>query len=388
MTFLHKGGDTFSFLIKSLLFITLLSSSFIVFADESVEAVRIRAEGFAEGPSYLVRQMALGEAYRNAVEQYLLSILPEKYLKHLNPLLNKSSLYVKSSKVLNENTTNDKSIVELDVEIDDESINRDATTILIPYISELPTISMLIINLNNKETKNKNEFVATNSYEVIKQKLNNLKFTVYEIKLKKNDTNNENIVTLISQGLDGKKKLATEQDTDIFILGANQYETIGEFSDNQMGKIRCLLTLEIFRVEDGKLIDAFTTTAAVQSKDYKEGQTQSAEDCAIKSIQKLITCSFLGTLKKEGNSSDIYLYFEGFEDKKLIQNVINFLETITYGSKTELVSDTKNRIKFRFLYDGPIVYIVDSISNNPQFKNNLTIQKVVERKIFISPSDN
>jgi hypothetical protein len=157
-----------------------------VFADERVEAVVWR--GLAEGPSYLVRQMALGEAYRNAVEQYLLSILPEKYLKHLNPLLNKSSLYVKSSKVLNENTTNDKSLVELDVEIDDESINRDATTILIPYISELPTISMLIINLNNKETKNKNEFVATNSYEVIKQKLNNLKFTVYEINIKRNYT--------------------------------------------------------------------------------------------------------------------------------------------------------------------------------------------------------
>ncbi|HOV32414.1 MAG TPA: hypothetical protein PLX23_03525 [Candidatus Hydrogenedens sp.] len=388
MIFLHKGGDTFFSLIKSLFFITLLSFPFIVFGDESVEAIRIRAEGYAEGPSYLVQQMALGEAYRNAIEQYLLSILPDKYLKYLNPLLNKSSLYVKSSKVLNENTTNDKSIVELDVEIDDESINRDATTILIPYVSELPTISILMINLNNKETKNKNELVAINSYEVIKQKLNNLKFTVQGIKLRKNDTSDENILNLISQGLDGKKKLAMAQDTDIFILGVNQYETIGEFSDNQMGKIRCLLTLEIFRVEDGKLIDAFTTTSAVQSKDYKEGQTQSAEDCALKSIQKIITCSFLGTLKKEGNSSDIYLYFEEFENKKLIQDVINFLETITYGCKTELVSDTKNRVKIRFLYDGPIVYIVDSISNNPQFKNNIIIQKVIERKIFLSPSEN
>mgnify|MGYP000900733421 CR=1 FL=1 len=388
MIFLFKSGDILSSLIKLSFFFTILLFSFIVLGEESIEAIRIRSEGYAEGPSYLVREMALGEAYRNAVEQYLLSILPEKYLKNLNPLLNKSSLYVKSSKVLNENTSNDKSLIELDVELDDESINRDVTTLLIPYISELPTISMFIINLNNKGIGEKNELEALNSFELIKQKLNNLKFTVQEIKLKKNKIDSKDILNLIVQGLEGKKKLAMEQDTDIFILGVNQYETIGNFSDNQMGKIRCLLTLEIFRVEDGKLMDAFTTTAAVQSKDFKEGQKQSSEDCALKSIQKLITCSFLGTLKNEINPTDIYLYFEGFSDKKLVQDIINFLEAITSGSKTELVTESRDRVKIRFLYDGPIVYIVDSISNNPQFKNNIVIQKVVERKIFLSPSKN
>lgn len=352
--------------------------------EENPESIRIRSEGYAEGPSYLVRQIALAEAQRNAIEQYLLSLLSEEYLKYLNPLLNKASLYLKSFKILNENTTNDKSFVELDVELNDELINKDVTTFLIPYVTDLPRVSIYIIDLHNFPDNQYTE--AVNSYEVMKNKLTNLRFSTQKCDVEKNFNKSE-IIQIIKEGLEGKKKIAMSQDADIFVLGVNQYELLGDLPDNQMKKVRCNLIVELFRVSDGKLLDAFNVSAAVQGKDLSEAQKQSSEDCAFKSVQRIVTCSFLFTLNHKKNTKDINLYFDGFSDKNLIKKVTDYLEAVTYGGKTELIFETPKRTKYILMFDGPIVHIVDSIYNNPQLKNKIVIKKVIDRDIYLTVSD-
>ncbi|MGC8738826.1 MAG: hypothetical protein ACP5UA_09305 [Candidatus Hydrogenedens sp.] len=382
MIFLQKCREK----IIILLTILILTAIFIpVIGEEVSEAIRIRAEGYAEGPSYLVRQMALGEAQKNAIEKYLLSILSEEHLKYLNPLLNKSSLYIISFKILNENTTNDKSVVELDVEINDELINKDITTLLIPYRTDLPTISMYILDLYTQD-KNSNFLECINAYEVIEKKLTNLKFSVKKTNIENNYSKSD-IFQLIEDGLAGKKKIAMSQDSDVFVLGVNQYEIIGDIYNTQMQKVRCNLTLELFRVSDGKLLDAFTVSASVQGKNSSDAQKQSAEDCALKSIQKIITCSFLSTLNCPKNIKDVFLYFDNFNDKNLIKKIIDYLEVVTYGGKTELIFETPKRTKYLLMFDGPIVHIVDSIYNNNQLKNKIIIKKVVDRDIYLINSN-
>ncbi len=379
MIFLRVCREKITVLLK-ILILTIIPISAI--GENTSESIRIRADGYAEGPSYLIRQMALGEAQKNAIEQYLLSMLSEEDIKCLNPLLNKSSLYIKSFKILNENTTNDKSVVELDVEINDELINQDVTTLLIPYKTDLPKISVFIIDLYTKD-KNPEFSECIDSYKVIEKKLTNLKFTVQKTNIETNFSK-EDMIQLIGEGLEGKKKIAMSQDSDIFVLGINQYEIIGDISDNQMQKIRCNTTMELFRVSDGKLLDAFTTSASVQGKNPSETQKQSAEDCALKSIQKIITCSFLSTLNYQKNTKDILIYFDNFQDKNLIKKVMDYLEAVTYGSKTELIFETPKRTKYVLMFDGPIVHIVDSIYNNNQIKNKVIIKKVVDRDIFLT----
>lgn len=379
MIFLQKCREKIRILF-TVIILTIVS--ILAKGDNTSESICLRAEGYAEGPSYLVRQMALWEAQKNAIEQYLLSMLSEEYLKYLNPLLNKSSLYIKSFKILKENTTNDKSIVELDVEINDELINKDVTTLLIPYKTDLPKISVYILDLYTHD-KNPQILECVNSYELIEKKLTNLKFVVQKANIETNFSKND-IVKLIGEGLEGKKKIAMSQDSDIFVLGINQYEIIGDISNSQMQKIRCNLTLELFRVSDGKLLDAFTVSASVQGKISSEAQKQSAEDCALKSVQKIITCSFLSTLNYPNNTRDVFLYFDNFQDKNLIKKVMDHLEVITYGSKAEQIIETSKRTKYVLMFDGPIVHIVDSIYNSNQLKNKVIIKKVVDRDIYLT----
>jgi len=382
MIFLRKCRENITILL-AILILTIISIPAI--GENTSDSIRIRAEGYAEGPSYMVRQMALGEAQKNAIEQYLRSMVSEEYLKFLNPLLNKSSLYIKSFKILNESTTNDKSVIELDVEINDELINQDVTTLLIPYKTDLPKISVFILDLYTQD-KNPQFSECANSYDVIEKKLTNLKFTVQKTNVETNFSKND-IIQLIGEGLEGKKKIAMSQDSDIFVLGINQYEIIGDISNNQMQKIRCNTTMELFRVSDGKLLDAFTVFASVQGKNLSETQKQSAEDCALKSIQKIITCSFLSILNYQKNTKDVFLYFDNFQDKNLIKKVMDYLEAVTYGSKTELIFETPKRTKYVLMFDGPIVHIVDSIYNNNQLKNKIIIKKVVDRDIFLTNPD-
>ena len=371
---------------KNILFI-FISVVFILLrveGGENTETIRIRTEGYAEGPSYLARQMALAEAQKNAIEQYLLSILSEEYLKYLSPLLNKASQYLKSYKILNENTVNDKSTVELDVELDDELINKDVTTLLIPRVTDLPKISIYIIDSHHHPDNKYTE--AVNSYDVMEKKLVNLKFSIQKSNIEINFKKSE-IIQLIEEGLNGKKKMAMSQDSDVFVLGINQYELLGDLSNNHVQKVRCNLTVELFQVSDGKLLDAFSVSASVQGKDLTEAKKQSAEDCALKSIQRVITCSFLSTLKNKKNTKDVNLYFDGFKDKKMIQKVIDYLETVTYGSNTQLILETINRTKYILMFDGPIVHLIDSIYNNPQLKNKIVVKKVIDRDIYLTISD-
>lgn len=371
---------------KNILFIFCIFTFILirVEGEENREAICIRTEGYAEGPSYLARQMALAEAQKNAIKQYLFSIVSEEYLKYLNPLLNKAFLYLNSYKILNENTVNGKSTIELDVELNDELINKDVTTLLLPYVVDLPRISIYIIDLCNLPDNKYTE--AVDSYNVIEKKMTNLKFITCKANIEKNFEKKE-IIQLIDGGLEGRKRMALNQDADIFVFGINQYEILEGLYNNQMKKIRCNLTVELFRVQDGKLLDAFNITASVQSENLTEAQKQSAEDCALKSIQKIITSSFLSNLSYKKNTKDVSLYFESFDDKNLIKKVMDYLETITYGSKIELIFDTTKRTKYVVMYDGPIVYLVDSINNNIKLKDKIIIKKVINRDIYLLPSN-
>lgn len=369
-----------TFLYVSFIALILISK---LFADDTSEYIRIRAEGYAEGPSYLVKQLALAEAQRNAIEQYLRSILSEKYLSYLTPLLNKSSLYIQSYKILNENTEKDRSSIELDVEINDDLINKDVATFLIPHVTDLPEISIYFVDIPSSD--NSPYLESKNSFKVIEEKLKNLKFTIKPID-KENFKNDNEIEQLIKEGLESKKKIALCQKADVFVLGCNQYEILDGSFNNQLLKVRCNLTVELFRVSDGKMLDAFTVSASVQGKNFQEAQIQSAEDCALKSIQKIITSAFLSSLNYENNPKDIHLYFVDFEDKTVIKKMIDYLETVTSGCKIELVFETPKKTKYLLHFDGPIVYIVDSISNNREFKN-VAIQKVVEREIYMVPTN-
>ncbi len=353
--------------------------------SDSSQSITIRSEGYAEGPSYIVRQMALAEAQKNAIEQYLLSIISEEYLAYLTPLLNKSSSYIKSLKILNEETTSSRSKIELDVEIDDELINRDVTAFLIPYVTNMPEIAIFVLDLHKLPEEEK-YITADNSYEQIEKKLKNIKFSVRKVNLE-GHFKDEEIEQLIKLGLEGRKKIVMSQEVDIFIFGINQYELLENGGDSQVQKVRCNLTIEIFRPLDGKLLDAFSVCSAVQGKDLTEMRKQSAEDCAIKSVQRIITCSFLSFLGSQKNTKGVNLFFESIKDKNLIQEIVDFLEAVTYGSKTELIFETSKRTKYILHYDGPIVHIVDSISNNPKFKNKILIKKVVDRDIYLHDVD-
>ncbi len=378
MIFLRKCRVARTFLLTIIILNDIIGAK----ADNNSDTICIRVEGFAEGPSYLVRQMALGEAQKNALEQYLLSLLPEKYLNYLKPIFNKASLYIRTYKILYENTTNDKSVIEIEAELSDELINKDVTTLLIPHITNLPKISLFIIDIHGLSEK-KTYTESINAYEVIEEKMENLKFIIQRTNIE-NNFNESEVIQMIQGGLEDKKKMAMSQDADIFVFGINQYELLGDLSQNQIQKIRCTLTMELFRVSDGKLLDAFSMSASVRSNNLSEARKQSAEDCAIKSIQKIITCSFLSSLNDKRNIKYVYLYFDNFKDKSLIKDVVDYLETATYGSRTECVFETQKKAKYRLMFDGPIVHIVDSISNNKSLMNKIIIKKVVERDIFIT----
>ncbi|MCA1902982.1 MAG: hypothetical protein LDL53_12340 [Candidatus Hydrogenedens sp.] len=372
----------------ALIFLLYACLTFLASGEDNSEPIKLRSEGYAVGPSYLVRQMAIEQAQKNAIERYILSFLPEAYLNYLKPILNKSSVYIKNAKILNENTINDKATIELEVELDEESIDKDVATCLIPYTPDLPVISLLILNSNTTDSDNIIYEESQVSFNAIEQKLKNLKFSVEKMNLNKEGISSKEINILINQGLDGKKQIALSQEADVVILGVNKYEIMQSMPDSQVAKCRCILTIEIFHSEDGKLINAFSISSSVQSKDYKEGMIQTAEDCALKSIPKIVTYSFLAGLSKDDDKKNIYIYFENFKDNMIAKNVMDLLETITYGCQTEVLFESKKRIKYKLYYDGPIVHIVDSVTNNPELKNKIIIQKVLDRKIYIRPAEN
>lgn len=360
------------------LFILYAQFAFHTFAEELY--VKLRVQGSAIGPTHSVRQLAIEQAKRNAIEQYLFSILPEEFVDKVGHIFQQKEPYIVSTTILQEHTTTDACSVEMEVEIQNELIDTDVVNFLINQIQELPSISLLVVGEKMEGTQLD---TVEESMKIMGEKLAQRKFKVirYEDMLK--IMPEREIFNLVSCSLEEKRKVALAQESDIFVLGRNQYHVFDVLGDDKLKRCRCTLTVEIYRVDDGKLLDAYTCSSSVQAKNIEEGNRIAGEDSALKAIPKIITTSFLGYVNFLRQNDYLYIYVDGFEDLKLVEKIGNLIEIATGGSTLEWLTTSSKRSKARVKYDGPLVYVVDTISHHPELRDKVTIYKALDRRIYL-----
>lgn len=358
-----------------------LSVIFCAVSGGDERGVQVRATGYATAPSYVVKQTALENAIKNGFEEYLLSIVPVKYIKYLQGILNKSSKYIISMKIVNESLTKDTCSIEVEIELDDESINRDVATFIMPYLEDLPTV--LIMRVKEENLDNLDASWIDECVKLLIGKLENLKFNVAT-----DGRLSERIRDYFQRDklkeIETKKFFSVATDYDIVVIITPDIitEKINPQSDfvNYKGRAH----IEIFRGYDGKLLDAFTSSSIVSSYLPQEGIKQAFEDAFIKAVPRIVSSSILGFLNVKDDKA-LIIKLEGFEDQKIVDTLIVYLENICYGCKLETLCVLPGLSKIKLYYDGPTVYIVDSLMSSPEIRSKINIRKVVDRKIEIVP---
>ncbi|MCX8065465.1 MAG: hypothetical protein N3G21_09890 [Candidatus Hydrogenedentes bacterium] len=347
------------------------------FSEGKKEGTLIKTSGFASAPTYVVRQLALENAIRNGVEKYLLSIAPEKYLKHLNVIINKSSKYIISLRVTNETLSRDSCSVEIEIEIDDESINRDVATFLMPYLEGLP--SMLVLKAG--EPKYDTILSVNECINLLTDRLRRLKFSVdTEIRLPeklKEYYSNTPLVTI-----EDKKAFSIASDFDIVVMITPEVEIEKTHPHGDFVSCKGIVRIEVFRGSDGKLLDAYTNASKVDSYSPQDGVKQSLEDAFLKSVPRMISSSILGFINVIEDKA-LIIKLEGFSEQSFVDVIVTCLEKICYGCKLETLCVLPSFSKIKLYYDGPTVYIVDSLMDFPDLRNKISIKKVVNRNIEI-----
>ncbi len=368
--------------IKFIQVIFFILVSLYLFAEEKKEGVLVKAKGFASGPNYVVRQIAIEDAIKNGFEQYLLSIVPEKYQKCLRSIVNKSSKYIISFRIVDEISTRDTCSLEIELELDDESINRDVSTFLIPYLEELPSILIL----KNGEVEDNLKVLIDSSIEVLVKKLSDLKFNVNtDAELPESLKNYYKTSALVD--MESKKRFVMATDFDIVVFLNLKSTTEKTHPSSDFVACRSSVEVEIFRSSDGKLLESFTSTSVVNSYKLEDGIRQSLEDSLTVSVPRLISSSVLGCLNKFDDKS-LIIKIEGFEDGTVVDIITAYLEKITYGCKTEVLCNLPGLSKIKLYYDGPVVHIVDSLQNFSELEDIVYIKKVVDRNVLIVPREN
>lgn len=362
-----------------LIFLAILVSLY-TFSEEKKEGIIIRAKGFATAPNYLVKQIALEEAIKNGFEQYLISILPEKYFKFLRSIVSKSSRYIISLKITDEVINQDSCSIEVELELDDESINRDVSTFILPYLETLPSILIL----ESGGLKDDQKKYVSEAIQKLVEKLEGFKFNVSsENAIPKTLDNYYKNFPIVD--IEEKKQfaMATDYDIVVFISASTTLEKMHPSSD--FVSCRGSVELEIFRGNDGKLLDSYASTSLVNTYILEEGIRQSIEDAVMMTLPKVIANSILGYLNRL-EERYVTVKLDGFvENNSIVDIITTYFEKVTNGCKFEVLCNLPGITKIRLHYDGPIVSIVDSLDEVPELKDSVTIKKVVGRNIHIVP---
>ncbi len=362
-----------------LIFLVILVSLY-TFSEEKKEGIIIRAKGFATAPNYLVKQIALEDAIKNGFEQYLISVLPEKYFKYLRSIISKSSRYIISLKITDEVINQNSCSIEVELELDDESINRDVSTFILPYLETLPSILIL----GSNELKDDQKKYVSEAIKKLVEKLEGLKFSVSsENNIPKTLENYYRNYPLVD--IEEKKQftIASDFDVVVFISANTTLEKMHPSSD--FISCRGSIELEIFRGNDGKLLDSCATTSLVNTYILEEGIKQSIEDALMMTLPKVVANSILGYLNRL-EEKYVIVKLDGFvENNSIVDIITTYFEKVTNGSRFEVLCNLPGITKIRLHYDGPIVTIVDLLNEIPELKNSISIKKVVGRNIHIIP---
>ncbi|MDP7640049.1 MAG: hypothetical protein QGG73_10095, partial [Candidatus Hydrogenedentes bacterium] len=339
----------------------------------SSNLVKVKAEGFAQGSSLNSRSRAIAVAERKSLELFLTHYVGLSDLRIARPIVEASSLYAKSSRLLEYNYANGGTRVLVEVYLQAERTRGDLANLIFREMAEKPAV-LLMIAENVADGPPLSQRTLGNAEDVFSKAFRQAGFELIDPFAPRRAFTRSQLLSIVGGSENEAAQLGLAMGADVVVLGEAEYDAKAGAGAGNLRLFSATLRLRAVRSRDGALLDKRTTTAAVQSRVTRDGAAMATRDAAAKQQNAMMVASVLGVYGQSVPSSGVTLRVENVQDSRLLRVVEEAIAKIGGVSRVELKRLFQGTAVMQISYEGKIVGLTDAIEEirGPGFRMDLT----------------
>jgi hypothetical protein len=362
--------------------LTILLASLVPLATDSIP-LEVQGEGYAAGLGPAARAEAIRVAQTAIIIQRLETLAPNRDFALFAPMLEQPERFVPSYRVIDEETTDNATHVEIAGQLLDAELKRNAAALILHSRADKPRVILIISERISPGTPRsfQDEGVAESA---IAEKLEEAKFEVMDSRqLLSANTEDE-----LRQYLGGSPSLASQlarrELADVAILGsAASFIEAGNSKNAGLRRHRAELDLRVIRAADGYILEEIESAAELISVDSGQGGVLSVKDACEKISDPLINAAALGLLGG-APQNQIYLTIEGLGGGEQLEQILKRIKTVPGVESVDEMYTTDEMARMAIAYSGPMGPFVDALSANRYDGYFLHTESVVNRDMTVS----
>jgi len=360
--------------------ICCLSSSAFPRGDDGL--VQVRAEGYADGIGFAARRRAVEAATRDAVAQFVQSLVAREDAAALEPLLGDPGRYVDHADLLRQEDRGDSTFVEVDVYVAERSIQRDVAELMLPRLGAAPEV-LLVIGEQFIQDEVPAVIEGGIAEQALIEALGKKGVAARGVDAVPDDFSHPELLGAVGGDVETGGLFARAMTADVVVLGTAVARTTAIAAGSNLLRNEAAITLRVFRAFDGKMTDALSSRHVVHAADPRAGGRQALRDAALRlaedaRVSAVITV--LGTRAEEG----VQLTLERPGTRARLEKVLGAIRGVpgVAGMEERFYSDRLARYVFQ--YTGPMSWLVDEVRDRSFDGAPLKVMRVVGNEMRLS----
>lgn len=359
----------------------ILAAALQTFAAENDDLFSVRAEGYAEGVGPTVRAAAIADAQRQVIEQVIKSLVTINDMGPLRSILRNASAYIQRYDIIRQDQSGDAMRVEIDAFVLEKPLRQDVAATLFPRLPHPPKIQLLI-----GEKLPNDEIVAVPdaglAETVLRDGLNKLKLETAGSETLEKTFSQKKLIEIVTGGVDAGQRFTLANQADAVAVGTAIVALEGNQAGNNVLRCRAVVTLNVFRGYDGKMMDSLTAAAVVSSMNPADGADQAVRDACTKLVHDAAVTAILAVLSSQASDA-VVITIERPSERIRIDELITRLEMELHLENIEELYYSEDRARIRVPYDGPIAHLVDILTQVKYAGKSLQPSRVVGRDMSL-----
>ncbi len=241
----------------------------------------VRMKGHAEGVGLTARKLAVENAQHQVMVDVLQSLTNLTDMNPFKPILRQASRYIQRCDLLRTDAVGNETSAEIDAWVLERPLRHDVATLMLPRLPRKPTVLLLIAEYIGPESASGGPTFSV-AEAVFRKRIEDQGFTVSGVHGLLNHFEAEELIAAIHGDVAEAAAFCRANPEDVLVIGSvtTTHEPLA--SDSNMLRNRAAAALRVFAGPNGKMTDALSAQAAVQSVSPLEGGEQAVQDACGK----------------------------------------------------------------------------------------------------------
>lgn len=367
--------------------IVLTLGSTCAYSAGAVPLLKVGGEATVAGVGSPARATAIARAERDALRKHIESLMGKDLMHLAGPLLNRTSAYVQSSRLVELAQGEREVHVEIVAYISPEPLRADLAALVLPALPKPPVVLVLVGEQAGNVTRLSGTEASVAETSFVKA-FDNAGFEVLDPYVLRERYTQPQLMRALRERGATAARLARQNRADLILMGNAHYSETPVGTSGGTWRVSATLRLSLVNAETGKEVQALTSTASLNSGSIEDGRRQAVLDAGAKIVDDAMVGAVLAVVGKK-NADIVWLAIEGPGNRRRAQEIVAVLRRFKGMTALEEMYHSPGVARYRCQYEGSMKDFIVYLTEEARYSDFSLESRIVsgqEATLTLSPN--